>query len=92
MFRFTIREFLLLLTLIAIGLAWWVDRRALIISRNQAWADCCKLGCLCVPDKHIGEETVRTQIQPLWDKYCAWPRPREVRTAWEHNRRNGRPN
>ena len=92
MFRFTIRELVLLTLVVAMGVAWWVDRRALAISRNQAFADCCKLGCLCEPGKHIGEETVRTVLQPIWDKYCSWPRPPEVKAAWKYNRRRGIPN
>jgi hypothetical protein len=92
MFHFTIRELVLLVALVAMGLGWWVDRNALAVSRNQAFADCCKLGCFCVPGKHIGEEVVRTQVQPIWDKYCAFPRPPEVEAAWRYNRRRGIPN
>jgi len=87
MFRFTIRETFLSVSLIATTLGWWMDRRALVLARNQAFADCNLLSRLCIPGKHIGPETIATALQPIWDKNCAWPRPPEVKAAWAYNRR-----
>lgn len=36
MFRFTIRELLLLTVIVALVVAWWLDRSAVDASRNQA--------------------------------------------------------
>ena len=88
MTRFTIRDLLFLFALVGTALGWWIDRHALVISRNQAFADCETLGCLCEPGKHIGDDAIRDYIQPIWDKYCSWPRPPEVKAAWAYNRRH----
>jgi hypothetical protein len=88
MFRFTIREVLLTMALSGTGLGWWIDHRALSISRNQAFADCERLLCLCEPSKYVDADAIeRDFLQPLGRKYCSWPRPPEVKAAWAYNRR-----
>jgi hypothetical protein len=66
MFRFTIRELVLLTLVVAMGVGWWVDRSRLATANASLVAECERL-------KDIGEKTFLQFLQKWTDSLPASP-------------------
>jgi hypothetical protein len=74
MFRFTVRELVLVTAIVALAIAWWLDRSTIAAARDQAFLDCRTLANYTTPSGGypMNEETQRT-LGPIYSKYCDWP-------------------